>query len=821
MMRKAIFSVGTIFLLSAIAYSMPPHQRVLDMIKAEAIKLPIFIKDPTFFKIKGINQGLPQKPALLDNPSGPINVLAILVEFSDNANQVSGTYFDNLIYGNSGNTVWSFYDEVSYYTLDIVTVNLPSSIGWRTMPQTYAYYVGADYGFGNYPNNAQRLAEDAVYAANPYVDFSQYDNDNDGVVDAIYIIHAGPGAEWTGNVNDIWSHAWSCYNDPYVDGVWVNGYSMEPEYWVNPNDMTCGVYVHELGHVFGLPDLYDYGYDSRGLGRWSVMAGGSWNGSAGNSPAHFDAWSRAFLGFATPVNVAGNITGASFPAVENTPTIYRLWTNSQGGPQYFLAENRQQVGFDSQLPSEGLMIYHVDENQSGNNNQWYPGHTSSGHYKVALEQADGDWDLEHDTNSGDGGDPYPGSTNNHAFNNSSTPNSQSYNFANTYVAITNISNNGISMTADLAVNNAPSPPILILPANGALTNNRRPFFDFTNSSGASVYHFQIDNNPDFSSPSFNVDYLSASQYTPTSDLIDNLYYWRVRAGNGSAWSGWSGTWTVIIDGTPPPSPINLTANGSNPSAWTNNHIFSINWANPSDTSGIQKALFKLGSAPASPFDTSGSFSSNPPQTIYIATEGGMPLYVWLEDNAGNADHLNAVSVILNLDTTNPSGSIASSPDTSSGSTFTVYWSEGNDTGGSGLSGIYDIYLRENGGVWNLWLDDFTNISSQFTGIHGYTYYFEALCHDNAGNRENQNEFAETMTVVDTSQSYIPGDANNSGDVNGLDVIYLVDYFKGTGPPPNPYLGGDANGSCDVNGLDVTYLVGYFKGGNAPISGNCP
>lgn len=106
-------------------------------------------------------------------------------------------------------------------------------------------------------------------------------------------------------------------------------------------------------------------------------------------------------------------------------------------------------------------------------------------------------------------------------------------------------------------------------------------------------------------------------------------------------------------------------------------------------------------------------------------------------------------------------------------------------------------------------------------MHGFTYYFEALCYDNAGNREAQNQVAESHTFIDTSSSFLPGDANGSGDVNGLDVIYLVGYLKGSGPPPDPYLAGDVNGSCDVNGLDVTYLVSYFKGGSAPVMGQCP
>jgi hypothetical protein len=179
------------------------------------------------------------------------------------------------------------------------------------------------------------------------------------------------------------------------------------------------------------------------------------------------------------------------------------------------------------------------------------------------------------------------------------------------------------MTADLAVANAPLAPTLLSPPNGSYTNNRRPYFDFTNSSGATVYHIQIDNNPDFSTPNFNVNNLTSSNYTPTSDLSDNLYYWHARAGNGSAWSGWSASWTVTVDATPPGPPSNLTANGSNPSIWTNNSLFSINWTNPSDPSGLQKALFKLGAAPSSSFDTSGSFLPSPPKTIYITTEGGI------------------------------------------------------------------------------------------------------------------------------------------------------------------------------------------------------
>ena len=69
--------------------------------------------------------------------------------------------------------------------------------------------------------------------------------------------------------------------------------------------------------------------------------------------------------------------------------------------------------------------------------------------------------------------------------------------------------------------------------------------------------------------------------------------------------------------------------------------------------------------------------------------------------------------------------------------------------------------------------------------------------------------------------YLAGDANGSGNVSGPDITYLVAYFKGYGPRPDPFLTGDANGDCDVDLADVSYIVNYCKGGPAPIMGICP
>ena len=69
--------------------------------------------------------------------------------------------------------------------------------------------------------------------------------------------------------------------------------------------------------------------------------------------------------------------------------------------------------------------------------------------------------------------------------------------------------------------------------------------------------------------------------------------------------------------------------------------------------------------------------------------------------------------------------------------------------------------------------------------------------------------------------YLAGDANGSGIVDGIDVLYLTAFFKGFGAPPDPLLAGDANGDCEVNGLDIDYLINYFKGfGETPYYGDC-
>ncbi|GAB4335351.1 MAG: hypothetical protein Kow0099_07750 [Candidatus Abyssubacteria bacterium] len=543
--------LAIVFVLSASgpALAMPPHPTLLEKFRIGELKTPGFISNPDSLKARGINQAgaepdlrsislYPAPP--VTGPTGTFKALALLVDFSDKVKQVQASYFDTLIFGTTGSTVRNYYGEVSYGSLTIVTVHLPSSTGWLRAPQPYSYYTNGQYGLdGPYPNNAQKLVEDVVDAANAAVDFSQYDNDGDTFVDALFVIHAGPGAEFTGSPNDIWSHQWAIW-PRLKDGVYINVYSMEPEYWLSPGDMTAGVYCHELGHVFGLPDLYDTDYSSAGVGEWSIMSFGSWNGLLGGSPAHPDAWSRIRLGFASPTIVATNTTGLSIPAVENQPHILYVWNSGSANNEYFLVENRQKIGYDAALPGSGLLIWHVDGSKFTNDNECLnlQNCNCANHFQVALEQADGQLHLEKNY-YGDAGDPFPGSYNKRTFDATTAPNSGSYLNCTSSVAIRNISNSAATMTADISVGITDTLTSINLsaPPNQS-TVTSPPTFRWTPDGGANnAFAVELSLSPTFSTywstyKNFHQAIMTTSWTMTPSQWAQvpagRSIYWRVR-----------------------------------------------------------------------------------------------------------------------------------------------------------------------------------------------------------------------------------------------------------------------------------------------------
>lgn len=385
----------------------------------------------------GTTAAVAQRAALDRAPlRGDVRVVVVLADFSD---REMGTdvhdRFDTLFFSHGtlpDGSVTEYFSDVSG---GLVTIT-GEVVGPYRMPRTLAAYAGTDNGTQSTTPNARTLADDALSAADADVDFDPYDNDGNGFVDAFIVVHAGRGAEETGAAGDIWSHKWVLPAQRTVDSTKVYAYLTIPE------DAKIGVSAHELGHlVFGWPDLYDTDGTSEGVGNWCLMGGGSWGGG-GDRPTHPSAWCKVNQGWANVVVQPTNAT-VTINDIKTGRSAYRLWKDGGGGNEYFLVENRQRTGYDQSLPGGGLLVWHIDEAVAGNSNE--------AHYKVGLLQADGNRHLELNANRGDDGDPYPGSSNNTSFTETTTPSSKSFAGASTCVEITGIPAAAAAMTVQLKV----------------------------------------------------------------------------------------------------------------------------------------------------------------------------------------------------------------------------------------------------------------------------------------------------------------------------------------------------------------------------------
>ena len=285
------------------------------------------------------------------------------------------------------------------------------------------------------------------------------------------------------------------------------------------------------------------------------------------------------------------------------------------------------------------------------------------------------------------------------------------------------------------------------------------------------------------SSSFSDSPNAAGNYWYGVHVEDNAGNWNdERNSQTGGQPGVYGPDQVIVlspDTDPPPTPINLTAT---PSTWTNNTLFTIDWTNPSDSSGIAKVWYKVGAVPS--YSGDGIWLSLPQfKPFYAAatSEGGQPIYVWLEDGVGNKDHNNRSSKTLYYDGTAPSAPATSDEGIYSTDTTLVFTSSPSDTGGSGINNCY------------MQIDTDPNFSSpDFAGwvgadgdytwtgaVHGNIYYARTYCKDNAGNVGSygtKNDGVHVDTVNPTASVSTP-----SGWISGLSfIVTLTESDSGSG-----------------------------------------
>lgn len=273
-------------------------------------------------------------------------------------------------------------------------------------------------------SSASQLMVDVIDAVDADVNFNDYDTDGDGVVDMIYFIFAGHGANVGGNDSRLlWPHASSIYNPRtysyiYKDGVQLGRYACSTE--LTGSDKYSrqidgiGTICHEFSHVLGLPDFYDTDYEKSGgqsndPGSWTLMSSGCYLNNS-RTPCGYSLFERYMVGFATPevINAEGSYT---LDPLRESNAGFRI--NTPVNKEYFILENRQPKRWDQYLPGHGMLVFRVDSTKTS---VWRDNtvNCNPDHNYYELVRARG-------VLSSGAGDPFPGTGRKTELNNITSP----------------------------------------------------------------------------------------------------------------------------------------------------------------------------------------------------------------------------------------------------------------------------------------------------------------------------------------------------------------------------------------------------------------
>ena len=409
--------------------------------------------------------------------TGVLKVPAILFRYKDSpAPSFIAADYDAVLFGVTPTgaaagrpyTYRSFYRELSDSVFDIQGAtyghaSLDSNEVWYTGGTSTACASGNPFGSTNcnglFSNLAvtrmQSALTEALTKLDASTDFSQYVDPGTGFVPLVLFLHQAMGGECGPQgapQNHLWAHRFSLSSPYTTQDDWPGhaGQKVKIDDYILQSSlggagscstsqiMPIGTVAHETGHGFGLPDLYDTGGQTEGIGQWGLMSSGSFTSAL--SPSRMDAWSLHELGWVTfaPLNATGTY---SFDAAPLSDTAYYVrvpGTNPRG--EYFLLENRQRQYSDTALIrihcavmgnppgcGGGLLIWHVDSAKLAQGA--FSNTVNSGAiHGLAVVQADGFRNLDAApvtgnfcsagavalgcSDRGDAGDLYPGTTNN-------------------------------------------------------------------------------------------------------------------------------------------------------------------------------------------------------------------------------------------------------------------------------------------------------------------------------------------------------------------------------------------------------------------------
>ena len=275
-------------------------------------------------------------------------------------------------------------------------------------------YYGANDAYGN-DKAPEEMVIEACQQLDDVIDFKEYDRDNDGQIDNVYVFYAGFGEATGGSSSTVWPHSSDIYDeklkDIELDGVRLNHYACSNELDQKKQMVGIGTFCHEFSHVLGLPDLYstDYYVPSFTPDSWILMDRGPYNNN-GKTPPYYSIYERYALGWITPQEI-GKPADIKLDNISKN-VGYIIKTDNEN--EYFLLENRQQEGWDKYIPGHGMLIWHIDYNQE----VWDLNAVNNipSHQYVDIEEADA---IQTDETRA--GDTFPGTSNVTSFTDDTNP----------------------------------------------------------------------------------------------------------------------------------------------------------------------------------------------------------------------------------------------------------------------------------------------------------------------------------------------------------------------------------------------------------------
>lgn len=382
--------------------------------------------------------------------TGTNRVLILLIDFPDYTHVNEAPVIENKLFGDGDaqefplESLSNYYQRSSYGLLTIQG----NVLGWYRMQHPRSWYT-TNYPEQNECNRA--VMAEVISHFDPGHNFAQYDNNGDGEVDYFAVIWAGPDNGWG---NFWWGYQWELNQPITADGVQFRSFSWQWESRPVGEEFTPDTIIHETGHALGLPDYYDYdenvGPDG-GVGGLDMMDA---------AQGDHNAFSKFMLEWLTPQVVSAGQTSVVLRASAENPDAVAVMPNYDGSTaykEYFLVQNRHRTANDQNLPSDGLLIWHVDARTNLRGDDFLYDNSYTQRKLLRLMEADGWEEIENGNGRADAADYY---NQGESFGPNTSPNSRAYSGQATQVTVDQIPVDAPTMTVRFGVGGTTSTRML-------------------------------------------------------------------------------------------------------------------------------------------------------------------------------------------------------------------------------------------------------------------------------------------------------------------------------------------------------------------------